>query len=53
MSAMNEYGHRWLSNGRCWYCGMKTSTYSEIKQASREQPERQDLKDMMKCIERS
>lgn len=48
---IEENGHRWggYSPLRCHYCGMKYPYYLDIKRASKEQPERQDLKDWMKC----
>ena len=55
---IKENGHEWdaisFSMGnqklvRCNWCQMKYGYYLDIKRASREQPERQDLKDWMKC----
>lgn len=46
----DEDGHQFIENGCCWNCGMQMRYYLEIKAASREQPERQDLKDRAKCF---
>jgi len=55
---IQENGHEWeaisfsLGNQklvRCKWCQMKYGYYLDIKNASREQPEREDLKDWMKC----
>jgi len=55
---IKENGHEWdaesfsLANQkyvRCNFCQMKYGYYLDIKKASKEQPERQDLKDWLKC----
>ena len=50
---IKENGHEWdgFGNNRCHYCSMKFNYYCDIKRASKEQPERQDLKEWMKCKE--
>ena len=53
---IEENGHKWLSgnhNARCVKCQMKLGFYLKLKQASREQPKREDLKKWMKCRETS
>jgi len=49
---IEENGHRWLNASpysRCVYCQMKYGYYLEIKKASEQQPERDDLKEWLKC----
>ena len=48
---IEENGHEWDGGGnnRCHFCQMKHNYYLDIKRASKEQPERQDLKDWVKC----
>lgn len=45
-------GHRWNergANGRCVRCQMKYGYYLDIKRALEEQPERDDLRELIKC----
>jgi len=58
MIKMTENGHLWvLREGatvglcRCEHCQMKYDYYLSIKQASKAQPDREDLKEWMKCKE--
>ena len=49
---LEEKGHQWrtgLGSARCIHCQMRYSYYLEIKRASRQQPERDDLTAWMKC----
>ena len=49
---IEENGHIWEesnSNSRCQKCQMKFGYYLDIKHASEQQPEREDLKEWMKC----
>lgn len=49
---IEENGHKWSigsSNDRCVHCQMKYGYYRDIKRASHEQPERDDLKEWMQC----
>jgi len=49
---IEENGHKWLDGSvltRCLNCCMKYGYYLDIKTASQGQPERQDLKDWLKC----
>lgn len=54
---IEENGHRWVegcdSNERCVLCGMKYGYYLDIVRASKQQPKREDLKELLKCEERS
>jgi len=53
---IEENGHRWVftsrgfdPNTRCVYCQMRYNYYLDIKKASEQQPEREDLKEWLKC----
>lgn len=49
---IEENGHIWESANhlaRCIKCQMKLGYYLEIKHASKQQPDREDLKEWMKC----
>ena len=56
MNVIEENGHKWiiregatLGYCRCVNCQMKYEYYLQIKRASEEQPDREDLKEWMKC----
>ena len=42
-------GHDFTDGGRCWNCSMRFEYYLALKSESEKQPERQDIKDWMKC----
>jgi len=48
---IEENGHKWnfKFGERCINCQMKYSYYLDIKRASKEQPDRKDLKEWMEC----
>ena len=49
---IEENGHRWNVRSpeeRCVRCQMKYGYYLDIKRALREQPDRDDLKKLIKC----
>ena len=49
---IEENGHIWNSANpfsRCKKCCMKYNYYLAIKKASKEQPNREDLKEWLKC----
>lgn len=49
---IEENGHVWESTNpfsRCRNCCMKYNYYLAIKKASKEQSDREDLKEWMKC----
>ena len=49
---IEENGHRWFegsTDDRCMRCQMKYGYYLDIKKALKEQPERNDLRELIKC----
>ena len=49
---IEENGHKWREgsvNDRCLRCQMKYGYYLDIKQALKEQPNRDYLKKLVKC----
>lgn len=56
LEKIEKDGHLWVftSRGfdlyeRCVFCGMRYDYYLQLKRASEEQPEREDLKEWLKC----
>lgn len=54
-NTLEENGHRWWNckepNDRCIRCSIKYGYYLDIKRALEKQPERDDLKELIKCKE--
>ena len=49
---IEENGHRWFegsTDDRCVRCMIKYGYYLDIKKALKEQPERDDLRELVKC----
>ena len=49
---IEENGHRWFegsTNDRCVRCQMKYGYYLDFKKALKEQPERDDIRELIKC----